>query len=219
MKNELVIFDVCNTLFDSNTTFDFIRFALKEKRPNKQFLFKALTKRLSPFFIAGILLGKALGKDLVRNLSVSLLKGLRKEELLALAEDFYNKHLQTRRITDVIQILEDSRMGHEIWLFSNSIDPVIQTIAMHLGLQFEASELEYNQQGIFTGRIKRDLSGKKQEAFLKRFGKEARIKMMCSDNKSDLEILKLAQKPIVVIYKPSDKRFWQTLNPTFIEKF
>lgn len=219
MLKEVVIFDVCNTLYNSNTTFEFINFALEKKRPGKKTAFDLLTKKFSFFFIGWTLLGKATKQDIIRTKALGLLKGINRQELYELAEEFYHSYLSHKQMDDTIQMLKEAIGEHEVWLFSNSIEPVIYAIAKNLNCHYEATELEYNNNNVFTGRIKRDLSGKKNEAFVNRFGKEATIKMMCSDNKSDLEILKLAKKPVVIIYKASDRAFWKSLNPMFIEKF
>jgi phosphoserine phosphatase len=219
MKRELVIFDVCNTLYDSNTTFEFIRFVLERKFPAKLFYFHLLTKRISPLFIYWTIIGKLQKKDILRNEAVRLLRGVKKDKLLDLANDFYQSQLRLKAMSDILQLLEEKKLDNEVWLFSNSIDPVIQAIATNLKVNYVASELEYDSNDMFTGHFKRDLSGKKQVAFKELFETSRSIEMMCSDNKSDLEILKLAKKPVVIIYKSSDRAFWQSLNPVFIEKY
>lgn len=219
MASDLVIFDVCNTLYDSNTTFDFIRFVLQRRYPRRLAAFRLLSYKYSPFFIGWLVAGKLVRKDLVRQRAVGLLKGLHRNELLQLADDFYNTCLLPKRIGEVLQMLGAAQEHAEVWLFSNSVEPVIRTIAEKLGVRYEATELEYDAQGIFTGRISRDMTGRKKDVFLRRFGPDAAIRLMCSDNRSDHAILQLAQERYVVVYHPSDKQFWQQLNPTFIEKF
>jgi len=218
-RRDIIIFDVCNTLYDSNTTFDFIRFVLAQGRRWKLVWFKLLTFKLSPVFIGFTLLGKLHQKDLLRNNAVQLLKGFSKKELQELATAFYRQYLQEKKMPDTLQMLEGARLNGEVWLFSNSLEPVIEAIAKDLHVSYEATQLAYNSDGTFTGKISRDLSGKKKDIFEQRFGKHASIKMMCSDNHSDQEILKLAEKPYVVLYREADRKFWEQLNPTFIEKF
>lgn len=216
---EIVVFDVCNTLYDSNTTFDFIQFVIQRKLPRRTLSFKLLSFKYSPVFIGLVVLGKLYKKDIIRQKALKLLSGLKKEELLQLSEDFYDTHLENKKMHDVIAMLQQARSEADVWLFSNSIEPVIKTIAQRLQVNYEATELEYDANDIFTGNISRDLNGRKKEAFIKRFGTQASIKLMCSDNRSDQEILKLAKKPFVVVYNHEQKKYWQTLNPTFIEKY
>ena len=48
----IVVFDICDTLYYSNTTFDFIHFALAElKKTTELIAFTLLTKKYSPVFL------------------------------------------------------------------------------------------------------------------------------------------------------------------------
>lgn len=218
--NNIIIFDVCNTLFDSNTTFDFIQFVLKRKRNYRRLaILKALTLRYSPVFIFLTILGKLKGKDMIRRQAVHLLHGLGRRELLQWAHEFYEQHLVYKKMSDVLQMLDEARSRGDVWLFSNSLEPVIEVIAEKLKVHFAASELEYDASLKFTGRIKNDLHGKKLESFHHRFGTGSIITLMCTDNKSDKAILNYAEKRYVVVYREADKKFWKDLNPVFIEKY
>ena len=217
-QKEIVVFDVCNTLYDSNTTFDFIRYVTEKRGGKGKAALQLISGRRSPFFVAAVVAGKLFKKDYVRELAVRLLKGIHKKEMQQLANSFYDEQLAHRGMQDVLALLKENR-ENDVWLFSNSLDPVIEAIASRLGVSYEATQLEYDGAGRFTGRISRDMSGRKKEVFLQRFGQDARIKMMCSDNKSDFGILQLARHPYVVVYDQHHKKYWQPLNPVFIEKF
>ena len=218
MNRSIVIFDVCNTIYDSNTTFDFIAYVLHRQHPLRYEYFKWLTRQWSPLFWLALILCKVLNKDIIRIRCVKLLRGISKAELNEWAEKFYNQHLLKRQVPEVCRLLTKAKQSNEVWLFSNSIEPVVQVIAYHLDAKYEATQIEYDMHENFTGNIVLDLAGRKQEIFEQRFGKDVQLKMMCSDNKSDADILKCAERPFVVIYKKADKKFWRKLNPTFIEK-
>jgi phosphoserine phosphatase len=219
MSRDIVLFDVCNTLYDSNTTFDFIAYTLQRKFPVRYRFFWWFTQKWSPLFVAGALWDKIFKKDILRSVAIRLLKGISKTELEQLAALFYKEHLGRKQIGDVLQMLYAAKEVNEIWLFSNSLEPVIKMIALQLGVRYEATRLKYDQQGRFTGLLEWDMTGKKKEVFEQRFGKEVRLKMMCSDNKSDAPILSLAAQPYVVLYRHTDRKFWEYINPVFIEKF
>ena len=204
MEKKIIIFDVCNTLYDSNTTFEFIAFVLAKRSGSQQFFFRLMTSRLSPLFYYYLLLGKFKRKDIIRDKAVHLLRGLSKGELDHLAEEFYHTYLSNKSIDKVMKLFYKAKENSNVWLFSNSIEPVIRVIADHLQVNYEASSLAYEgQPELFSGRILKDLKGIKQIVFKQNFG-EAPLKMMCSDNKSDYPILKMAQHPYVVINKVSD---------------
>ena len=75
---KLIIFDVCWTLYRSNTTFDFIKYVYKVEGINS-FKLDFLNSLIGRFLI--LLLGKLVGRDIYRELFVDLLKGFSKESL------------------------------------------------------------------------------------------------------------------------------------------
>ena len=96
---DVFVFDVCDTLFYSNTTFDFLHFVLAQRGTAAQrATLRALTARWSPLFVGLVVWQKITGGDPVKAAALGLLKGISKEELYALGRRFVAEFLPARRI-------------------------------------------------------------------------------------------------------------------------
>lgn len=93
-KSRLVIFDICGTLFFSNTSFDFLDLIVQAKSYS---LFRKVSKTIFARIInkVSVLLLK---KDLIRSIAVLYIKGMSKAELQEKADIFYNQYLLPLKI-------------------------------------------------------------------------------------------------------------------------
>ena len=212
---KLVICDVCDTLYKSNTTFDFIRYLLKREGGLKYFLFNIFTSKLSPVFYCMVLLGKLTRTDVIRKNVLRLLKGKTDNELNSVANSFYDDFLINRENREVFEIIDRNKSG-SVLLVSSSIDPVIQAIANRHQIHFRSSVLE-RIDGKASGKLVTDLTGKKHELVSEEMkNKNVGHLMVITDNKSDFDLVAMATERIVIVTKESEKDFWVELNPSFI---
>ena len=201
---ERVIVDICGTLYKSNTTFDFLDRISYE---NKKYKFWRKVSRC--FFLRKLnsLLFVLLQKDFKRIYFLTYLKGYSKDLLLLYAQDFFCNYLKQRENKEVIDYLL-STPNWSLVLASATIDPIASIIAKSLNISnYISSDMEYDNYGVCTGKLKKDLLGKKKDALLEKgFGEtyEATI----SDDYWDLPLFKSSKFTIVV---SSKKRisFWQ----------
>lgn len=216
--DKLVVFDVCDTLYRSNTTFDFIRFALKRQQKSwKSFLLKLYTTKYSPLFIGFYLLQKINKKDVCKAKSLALLKGISKQTLDDLAEQFRATYLESRKIVQTHQMLHKFKTEDTTIVFlSASIDPVIRAIANAFEVGFFCSDLAY-QQEIFTGVIAFEMTGKKQSK-LATLGLDDQTELtVVTDNFTDKKLMRLAKHRYAVIYSEEARKYWSELTPNFID--
>lgn len=215
-NRKLIICDVCDTLYNSNTTLDFVRFVVEKDKGIKRLLLLLINSQKSPLFYFLIIAGKLIHKDLFRWLLLKFLRGKPKTELDFLAQQFYSYFLASRSNRQVFQKLL-SNDETIILLLSSSIDPVISAIANANQLKFYSSKLEWAQ-GKATGNLRMDMTGQKHE-FAKRFlseGNFGRLQVI-TDNRSDWELVKLADERFIIVKNESEKIFWKSLDPVFIE--
>ncbi|HNP06117.1 MAG TPA: hypothetical protein PKN99_00755 [Cyclobacteriaceae bacterium] len=213
----LIVCDVCDTLYNSNTTFDFLCFVSRLHSPIGRVWFKIVTSRFSPLFYSLILCGRFLDIDLVRKSALLLIRNKSLFELKGLAEKFYNDFLKKRVNKQVINLIYKGE-GRRIVLMSSSIDVVVNVIASSIGVECYSSELEYRN-GLATGRLKTDLTGIKGEVtqhLLTAADSSVELTVI-TDNKTDWELMRMAQQRYVVVKSSNEKGFWKTLNPIFIE--
>jgi len=191
------IFDICGTLYDSNTTMDFCEYRVSGK--NKTIL--KLSKTILGKVINKILV-KLFDYDYIRILHIKTLKGLKATEIESDANNFVEKYLENKKIKGVHEILKNYNK-EDIILVSATIEPVAKAIAKKLAsLNYLATTLEYHEDKCL-GKIKDDLLGNKQHYF-----KNQEIEFIITDNKSDLALCQMA-KEVVIVSKNKNIKFWE----------
>jgi phosphoserine phosphatase len=213
MKN-LVLCDIDDTLFRSNTTFDFLEYATKSRWMLRTKL-RFLTRRWSPIFLLLTALGSFVRRDIVRERSLRLLAGLESKQTAELASAFYDDWL-SKRLNSEVWALVCRDHASDRYLVSSTLDPVATVIATRLGVRYRSSVLEVIN-GRLTGRLASDLKGRKQEFAreLKRLYPAARL-VVITDNRSDRDLVEMADERYVIINKESDKSFWSDLRPSYL---
>lgn len=186
------IFDLCGTLYDENTTYGLLKYV----RPIYYSIFFSFISRV--FF--GVLL-RLTGCDLLRSVAIYGFKGISKVKVYEFAESYYLDVLRFKQKDAVHKILrsQDGRVA----IASASIDPVVNVVANNIGIaEYYSSELEYAD-GICTGRLKADLSGKKARLF------NSPIELVVTDNSSDLELVKNSLRAYLILGEAS-REFWES---------
>lgn len=192
------IFDVCWTMYKSNTTFDFIKFVYNVNGI-KSFRLMVLSSLIGKLFI--LFLGKFLGRDIYRGFYVGLLKGFTRSDLEILSSKFYHDYLVRKKIDYTFDLLEE--IDHrEVLLCSASLDIIISHIAQQLKVSFFASELEFKNE-ICTGKISKDLLGMKDKIL-----ENKEIELVVTDNLSDLALVRKSSKS-VILSTPKNVIFWK----------
>lgn len=212
------VFDVCDTLFRSNTTYDFVRFVLDEhgEREKSRRLRRVLSP-VPPAICLLVALSVVSGRDIAKERALRLLKGLSRSRLYELAEEFYADYLEARKIPETLGLLEKARMeGEQVILLSASIDPVISAIARKLGVSFGCTTLLYRD-GIFEGEIAFEMRGRKLEVLRSEFAPRSDRLVVVTDNLADKRLLQSADERHAVVWSAKKKRKWSSLRPHFIE--
>ncbi|RYE25839.1 MAG: hypothetical protein EOP51_02670 [Sphingobacteriales bacterium] len=221
MANEaknIALFDVCDTLYYSNTTFDFIFYYLKNHKPDNLPKFKRLLNKGSFSFWFNIALAKFMGNDVIRNRAIKMLKGESKEALYKAGKDFTKMLTSQKKIEETHRLMESYQgNGYRIMLVSASIDPVVHNIAADLDAKYYSTTLGYDANGICTGVIARDLTGKKYETIQAQMELDGIEQIAAvSDNSSDRPMLAMAQQKHIVVYRETDKDVWGGMDGSFI---
>ncbi len=203
----LVIFDVCDTLYDGNTTVGFLRH-FGARSPKVAAAAARWTSRRSPFFYLGAASHRLLGVDIARRRLVATLRGETRQALERAAEDYVERALAPAANAALHDRLGEHRSaGHRTVLLSNGLDIVVAPIAKALGVEFRASRLGFEGNSC-TGRIESDLAGRKAVALRELVGAEASPIWVYTDNRSDRDILALADKPTIVLPRRGEQREW-----------
>ena len=170
-EQRIVFLDVCGTLTKTNNTFDFIAFVVKEDG------LRSLLLKLVKLFGA-------------RSAAVGFLKGYSVKDIESKSKE-YVAALEKRGLfnKEMLKVIEDARIrGARLIFLSASIDPPVKEIAKRLGVpECYTSELEVAG-GLYTGRIARDLLGRKELALNSIGGFSKDSSVFYTDNEEDLAL-------------------------------
>ena len=217
---DVYVVDVCGTLVRDDTTIGLLRhhFGRDGDRRIRDMLLRAMTARHSPLRLAFAVLEKLTGQHLLKHAAVRLLAGDRVEALNQSAAEYAARLLAQRRVASVRLLLDAPVEARQIILASASLEPVVAALASAMGVRHVASELG-QQYGILTGRYVNDLTGRKEQALIEKYGRDVLAGQVCaiSDNFSDRSLLEKAARAYVVLHSESHRQRWQGLNATFLQ--
>ena len=203
-RERLVIFDVCGTLYNSNTSYDFLKFYLKDNKKYKVF---AKIRDSFIFKVLNYVLFIILKKDLFRTLSAKFLRGSSEEEIKKQSIVFYNNFLKNRERKNVIDLLEEYKLTNDVILVSASYQFLIEIIAKNLGVNsFLSSSIEVTN-GKLTGKYNKDLLGQKELYIYEKYPNVDKI-FVITDNKSDISLVNKSEYAII-ISKKKNRKFWE----------
>lgn len=207
-NQHIQVFDICGTLFNSNTTFDFLEYFFTHNRYRlfnkfrKTFLWRIVNRFFQTLFYV----------DVTRILAVRFLRGYPRHVLVNAAGTFYDTFLSVRQNKRVIaQLLSYQRKENtEVVLVSATLDFIAEVIASKLRCRRYYSSSLYYEKGICQGRLKNDLLGNKVKKVINdwRFQPEG----VFTDNFSDVSLLELAQDKHIIVYPKTQKRWKKILK-------
>lgn len=202
MNKKVIIFDICGTLYHSNTTCDFCEWV------ENRFFYKNLLK------FSKSIVGRIINKisevffeyDLIRNLHVWSLKGKSISFIENEADAFVEGFLKEKKIKEVHEILS-SKNKKNVVLVSATLYPVAKAIAKNLEIEsFYGTTLLCNKSNILAGKIDNDLSGNKHKLF-----KTEKIDFIATDNLNDSKLCLLSDE-VVIISKHKHLKLWDKKN-------
>lgn len=194
MKKAVV--DVCGTMFDSNTTFDYIDFVFGIKKSGLHCLLNVCIVRYSL-----LALGKLIQVDLYRYLYIYLLRGVEYTELQMFSSMFYDRILSTRKIEEVCDLISYINKEYKIVLCSASLDVVVAEVARRFEIVEWHSSMLNIRDGKCLGTLAVDLLGNKAVLF-------DNVDWVLTDNMSDLELVRKSIKSTIVS-KQKNVKFWE----------
>ena len=210
MGKKIIVFDICGTLFQSNTTFDFLDYYLltnkkyqKYKKIFKTLLWRCFNKFLRNYF----------NLDLTRVIAITFLKGVSRNQLLECTEQFYDNCLLAKSNREVVQTLTNYclRKDCRVILLSATIDVVAETIANKLNCaEFYSTQLEYSSKGVCLGNIQKDLLGKKKQV-LKDLNIN-QVDLFYTDDITDVPVLEVTKNKKIIAYSKHIQQWQKLIN-------
>lgn len=201
----MVLVDICGTLYQSNTTFDFLDFYLR--MPSYRW-FRRISRTVCWRALNRVCL-YGWRYDLTRRIALSFLKGKTCCELEAAAARFVDEFLCNKENGEVIDRVTSLQKENTVVLVSATLDFIAAAIAARWGIErFYASQPAYRN-GVCRGYLRTDLLGDKAAA-LRREGILPPYEWVITDNLSDLALVREARRTWVVTY-PRTCRRWEAV--------
>lgn len=205
---KLLILDICDTLYSSNTTFDFLDFFSKENKLLKNLLKlrkNILFRILNKFFL------KTLNKDIIKIFYIYYLKNKTKEEINEITLKFYNTVLKKKYKTRAFEKLKEYQNDrlYKIVIISGTLDFIAEVIAKQLNINsYFGTKLEIKN-NLYTGKIEKDLFLEKEAILQKILNKNSYTEVdLMTDNITDYDLVKYTKKSIIVLNRKNTK-FWK----------
>lgn len=210
MNNQpaIVLLDICGTLYDSNTTFDFLDFHFKSRDYR---LFRRLTRFLIWRAFNKILF-HTIGLDLTRMMAVRFLKGFTIKQLEDAVDAFYTDWLALRLFEAVHSLVDGYKQeGKKIVIVSATLDVIARKVAKSLGISEWYSTSLGVKNGRCTGKIQIDLLSRKL-SFLTRQQVFPPYDATITDNFSDLDLIYQSNLAVIVTDQAHQAKWQQLLK-------
>lgn len=208
MTNNIFIIDICGTIFNSNTTFDFLKYFFSEKP-----WYKVLTIiRKTRFLIIVNAIVMRLSKiDLLRYWALTHLKGYSKEQLNKMAEEFYNNYLINCINDETIEIINRVKEENkELILVSATLDCIAFAVSKNMNIPCVFSSKLAFKNNKCLGRLQHDLLTNKLNVLV-----DNKINPpywgIITDNYSDMALIKKSQHVFLIQYS-NKKNYWKHLS-------
>lgn len=205
MKNTVLV-DIDGTLFNCNSTFDFLD-SLSHGRWYRVY------KKISSSVLGRIINKISIiltHKDVVRIIAVRTLKGIERNKLYELGEEFYDNFLLPRKIQSVFDMLtEERKKDSYIILASATLDFLAEIIKGRLNADGCISTNLVYKDDFCQGVISHDRLGHKMEA-LKEIGITFPVDLVVTDNITDESLLSKSKRQVVIVY-PREAHKWKRI--------
>ena len=215
----IVVFDVCGTLYNSNTTFDFLDYHFAGNKKYK--IFKKLRNN---FLIKAVnhVINKYFHIDWIRKVAIDFLKGVSVEEIALSAEKFVANELQTKKLNQTHELFNQYRGdGYKVILMSASLDFIIKEIHKQLDADdYYSTQLQVINNK-YTGRVVIDQTSKKAHTLKQAYTTISDL-VVVSDNLSDYTLVDMASQKHIICWKQKHHDFWQQSgisNITFLDQY
>ncbi len=180
-EDKYFLIDICGTLYQSNTTFDFIRYFFSEK----------------PWYIR---LNGLRKNKLFRFCNTKAFEYFYNEYLVTVIN---------RPVIDIIEAKR--KEGIRLILVSATLDVIAKEVSERLGIpDVFSSHLSYDKQNVCLGRLKIDLLGNKANC-LKSSNILEPYYGTITDNYSDLELILKSENSYVVVTDKQYQNKWEYL--------
>lgn len=229
-KEVAAIFDLDGTLYTGHLWSGLVKHHLKHKL--KRFSVYAYVASHMPLWLAGKLrlVREETYKSIWGQDMPFLLKGLKKDEVVAIYRWITDYYLMPLLRTDILDLVKrHKKRGHTTILLSGSFDDFLQVVRQRLGVDFAVGTKLEVIDNVYSGRIVKPMGfGINKVKLLKDFLSEANVEVdlrksfAYADSISDAPMLEITGNPIATypdtrLLNLAKQRGWQIIPATFCQ--
>lgn len=208
MNKEYFLIDICGTIFNSNTTFDFLKFYFSKKHWYKILI---MIRKIKILIIINAIFMRLFQIDLLRYWALTHLKGYTKEQLNKMAEEFYNNYLINCINDETIEIINRVKEENkELILVSATLDCIAFAVSKNMNIPCVFSSKLAFKNNKCLGRLQQDLLANKLSTLV-----DNKINPpywgIITDNYSDMALIKNSQHVFLIQYS-NKKNYWKHLS-------
>jgi len=207
-SSDVVVFDLCGTIYDSNTTFDFLDYHFRNHHNYQRY------RKISRLFAtraANKLSTRILNYDFIRKWGVSFFKGISKADLLESFHNFYAEVLSAKEIHITKTLLEQAKIANaRIVLMSASLDIIVDELASKLDIKESYATQLTLANDRYTGQIAGDLLGTKHR-LIKMLNAGDKKVIFISDNLSDANVIRHVNE-FYAVSPAKNLEFWKRIK-------
>lgn len=208
MNKEYFLIDICGTIFNSNTTFDFLKFYFSKKHWYKILI---MIRKIKILIIINAIFMRLFQIDLLRYWALTHLKGYTKEQLSSMSDIFYKEYLTKRINKEATEIIERmKRENKELILVSATLDCIAFAVSKNMNIPCVFSSKLAFKNNKCLGRLQHDLLTNKLNVLV-----DNKINPpywgIITDNYSDMALIKKSQHVFLIQYS-NKKNYWKHLS-------
>lgn len=206
--NQLIIFDVCNTLVDTNSTFSYVDYLIwKWIKPKYKFLFHN-----KYIWYLHTLLYILFHFDSKIYLVKKYFKGLNVDKIESYSKEFY-KWYENKIFPNMFDLIKSEKNRSKVILLSASINQPIDFLKSKFWIEWFSSVLE-EKNGIYTWNVEEPLRWNKESIFEKWYLKLSNYSWITfyTDNLDDIWLIRYLNnhnKNVNICIVPyRNKKYW-----------
>lgn len=202
--NKIALFDFCGTITNYQTLDPYLEYVVSREMPEKyKFICNpALKYVLGLISMTCRLFG--VRRYFYKRLLIKQMKGIPRDKLKAYGTEYYAQTVRKNLIGQTIELIRKcQKEGYYIVILSAGSDLYIEEFAREYGIdRIITATFGFDKQDICTGELLSECIGKGKmrdlEKAEKTIPKPREWSLACSDSRSDLPMLNLCKKKVVV---------------------
>ncbi len=205
---KLIIFDVCNTIVDTNSTFSYVDFLIsKWIKPRYKTLFH--NRFLWYFYTLVYLIFRY---DIKIFLTKRYFKWLDVKKIKLISEKYFKRY-ESKIFPNILEIINHEKKSSKIILLSSSINPPIDFLKDKFWIEWFSSILE-EKDWKYTWEVLQPLWWKKEIIFKNKLFELKKYNQIdfYTDNHDDINLIKYLSKKNrnlkIFIMSYRDKKYW-----------